>query len=860
MVYQKSIVSGGTSDSPTSVIERGGLKSLFSRFNFTKSILFILIAFFTLLLLSGSAMAATIYIDTPAQFSWIGDGSIHVDARGTSHTWTMADIYILDDDITINTDWASLGASGSPFTGVFDGNGNTITFGNGVTTELNFTPDAATGPVGLFGYAQGATFQNLNIIVNNTTLNFTPAGASDGSGILVGKGVAGGTITFDNCHVEFVGPNASVVSTQMFIGNLIGLGRIGTDDVVITDCTVIGGSITGLAFVGGLAGSTTNVSIIDSNVATNVSSTATTVVSIGGFIGQTYGNFTTLTGSNFTGNISTGPSTTGVAGGLIGAVTSIKVTAGTTNNTVTITDCHVVDSTMTSLGPIIGGFIGRTNITSTSDPVWSQVTITDSTVRNSSIEGNYRLGGFVGHSENAVLVMSGSSFEGNIRAYCDPSKGMASGGAATSKIAGGLVGQAEVVDISNCYVVGNISAYGRSGGLIGFLGGTNTHNSIMEKCYFEGNLSCYGDYNPNVLFPEEGEAGGLIGLYTESVGLSISECYTTGLIESNLGRAGGLIGLVGANLSIDDSYSTCSVYGYNGVPSEPLSGLYAGGLIGAVFADKSANTRDIYVNNSYAAGSMVFAGSSMAGGLIGSICADQILLPGSYVQPIVHIKDSYSLVSNVSSLSKAGPVIGEYDPAGPAAASTFSNIRVWVGMGGHNSSQFASPVISVARNDVYNTYPTNWSTFSNSIWEASTSAYGLPIFKAPGMDSQPSGINPMVDINKGSSNNGGNKGPGATISNNTTNTTQNPPVYTPPTNGDSNLEGSDATNGSSHDGPGTTNLGTDSGNNTNNSGVFGGIKTWFGNHSILGYGGLIIVAVIIAGAAVYFVKFRGKDY
>lgn len=124
-----------------------------------------------------------------------------------------------------------------PFTGVFDGDGHTIS---------NFTyicPDTGAKYIGIFGYVEGATIKNLGLIdpnVDTGTLRSTsyPQGGSS-VGALVGAIV--GSIT--NCYVH-----GGSVTGEYFVGGLVGL-NYGVFNSYST------GNVTGTAeFVGGLVG------------------------------------------------------------------------------------------------------------------------------------------------------------------------------------------------------------------------------------------------------------------------------------------------------------------------------------------------------------------------------------------------------------------------------------------------------------------------------------------------------------------------------------------------------------------------------------------------------------------------------
>jgi len=64
--------------------------------------------------------------------------------------------YLLGNDIRITSDWIPIGTANVPFTGTFDGNGSTI---RGLSMK-----NPADGVAGLFGYAKGAVFHNIELV------------------------------------------------------------------------------------------------------------------------------------------------------------------------------------------------------------------------------------------------------------------------------------------------------------------------------------------------------------------------------------------------------------------------------------------------------------------------------------------------------------------------------------------------------------------------------------------------------------------------------------------------------------------------------------------------------------------------
>ena len=174
----------------------------------------------------GSGTAEDPYlIYTAEQMNTIGTESNDWD----KHFKLMADI---DLSSYTETNFNIIGNGLFPaFTGVFDGNGHTIS---------NFTY-SSTGEhcIGIFGYIYGpnARISNLGLIDPNVD-----GGTSVGVGSLAGW-IDMGTIT--NCYVA----GGSVIGKQQ-VG-----GFIGTCAGVITDCYAVGDRVEAEGYAGGLVGS-----------------------------------------------------------------------------------------------------------------------------------------------------------------------------------------------------------------------------------------------------------------------------------------------------------------------------------------------------------------------------------------------------------------------------------------------------------------------------------------------------------------------------------------------------------------------------------------------------------------------------
>ena len=171
---------------------------------------------------------------------------------------------------------------------------------------------------------------------------------------------------------------------------------------------------------------------------------------------------------------------------------------------------------------------------------------------------------------------------------------------------GGLAGYNNAGSISNCYVIGDVSGSGGTGGLIGKNSGVEAR---VRDSYFVGTVTGDGY-----------DVGGLVGRNDDG---SISDDYALASV-SGYEAVGGLVGnsILG---SVSNSYATGGVTG----------GAYVGGLVGWLEAST--------VSSSYAKGSV--DGTGFVGGLVGANS------PGSSVSA------SYA-TGSVSGTSAVGGLVG----------------------------------------------------------------------------------------------------------------------------------------------------------------------------------------------------------
>ena len=178
----------------------------------------------------------------------------------------------LMNDITVdkNTQWTPIGTERKPFEGTFDGNGKTIT---GLTCT-----DQSKDYVGLVGYADSATIQNVTVKDSNFNGN-NYIGAV--CGFILGSTFFGGTITGctnSGSTVKGWANSGSSGDPGRNIGGIVGRAKYAT----VQRC-VNTGDVTGINYLGGIVGCTDNATVQDCGNTGNVKPTG---------IGRFYGGIT----------------------------------------------------------------------------------------------------------------------------------------------------------------------------------------------------------------------------------------------------------------------------------------------------------------------------------------------------------------------------------------------------------------------------------------------------------------------------------------------------------------------------------------------------------------------------------------
>ena len=272
--------------------------------------------------------------------------AIGADANGRSKHFKLMDD--IDLGQFTGTNFNIIGADrNNPFSGVFDGNGHTI-------SNFSYTSTDNKRYIGLFGYIDDPNAEIKNLGLNDPNVD---VGTEDDVGSLVGY-LKDGTIT--NCHAE----GGSILGDDR-VGGLVG-GNDGTITNCFSTC-----SASGDKYVGGLAGS---------NYGAIINSFSTSDVLGGSGVGV-------LTGSHSNGIIINCYS--------MGCVSGTRSGIGGLSgyNSGTIVNCYSLASVSSpgSEGCYIGGLVG-----SNGDTIFNCYSA------GSVSSGNHSVGGLAGRNKGEI--------------------------------------------------------------------------------------------------------------------------------------------------------------------------------------------------------------------------------------------------------------------------------------------------------------------------------------------------------------------------------------------------------------------------------------------------------------------------
>lgn len=434
----------------------------------------------------------------------------------------LAGRYVLANNIdasdTVNWNsgagFAPIGNMSNTFNGIIDGLGHTV---NQLTINL-----PSTDYIGLIGYAQNSSIQNIGLINNSITGRNVVGG-------LVGKSYAiSGSATISNSYTT-----GSVMGRRV-IGGLVGNSEIEYGSTSsITNSYTTGNVIGKSEYVGGLVGVHTasdngSVSSITNSYATgNVTGNDSYV---GGLLGRNLsqlGGTTRIINSYATGRV------TGAKGYVGGLVAENDTVNGAITNSYSTGDVT---------GSINYSYIGGLVAYNTT-PANGKSSITSS-YATGNIAGGAAVGGLIGHnSASGQSIIANSYATGSVT------------GTTFSGMIGGLVGSYSAYNgsasLTNNYATGNVNGQGSVGGVVGSLGVGDGITVNISNNYATGSIT------------GSESVGGLIGyiLVKNSTTAHITNNYATGSITGSA-NVGGLVGS-NSGADIDKGYWDTQTTGQN---------------------------------------------------------------------------------------------------------------------------------------------------------------------------------------------------------------------------------------------------------------------------------------------------------
>lgn len=432
--------------------------------------------------------------------------------------------YLLAGDLDLSGEHTPIGDRPSPFTGTFDGGGNTVrgltvdvTGGAGLFAVLHGTVRGLTlegvsvdggGPTGaLVGLSEGGEVRNCSAAGSVTGANLTGGLV----GFDVGGTVAGSSaaVAVDGANLlgglvgrtdggEITGATASgAVTGEGFAGGLV--GTCGEDATVAGSSA--SGDVTGTTTVGGLIGSTaSNVTVRDCEATGGV----TGRVNVGGLVGLNEGEV--VGGSTAGGAVSTEPQATNV-GGLVGNSTG-TVRGATASGDVT------AEGGSTQVGGLVGSNGGTVRASSAGG------TVTDESIQSGPERGRL-FGGLVGFNEGTIRESAATA---TVAGTLAPPPTQGPGGEIQTgegtADTGGLVGRNAAPGTVRATVAhGDVTGDDRTGGLAG------ANDGELRQSYATGDLD------------SRGEVGGLVAVNDGTVTDGYWDVPATGL-ETSAGGQG----------------------------------------------------------------------------------------------------------------------------------------------------------------------------------------------------------------------------------------------------------------------------------------------------------------------------------
>ncbi len=383
---------------------------------------------------------------------------------------------------------------------------------------------------GVVGFASGSL-----VSITSTDVVGNVSGTGSVAGGLVGQ--SGVLVVSDSLVVGNVTTGDDGAGSS-YVGGVVGLAP--SRAVTISATRVVGGVSGSGDSVGGLVGQSGELTVSDSSVTGNVSSSAGGLV--GGVVGNAPVDPVSVVSTDVVGDVSGSGST---VGGLVGQ-----------SGVLTVSGSSVEGDVSSSAGGFVGGVVGFApgfsvsirsteisgHVSATGDGVGGLVGFSGAlTVSGSSVAGDVSssagvyVGGLVGFS--GALTVSGSSVAGNVSAGVDGQG---------SSYAGGVVGfGVGAVTLSAVAMTGGVSGSGTSvGGLVGQAGQAGSAVDVTNSLY-RGTVNGLD------------KVGGLVGSALDDVVLE--NVYVAGSRpDPAVTDQGGFLGSAGGTLTVTASFCTGS--------------------------------------------------------------------------------------------------------------------------------------------------------------------------------------------------------------------------------------------------------------------------------------------------------------
>ena len=381
-----------------------------------------------------------------------------------------------------NVDFTPIGnADSGAFSGVFDGNGFTV-------SNLNVSSGKYAG---LFGCNEG--------LIKNVTLSNVYVCGTRYLGGVVGENASSGKIV--NCKVN----SGKIVSDgglkAVFAGGICGYNSGVMEGAFSNSASVTINSNSKGSYSGGIIGcANSNATVTNCYNTGNISSSSSYGSYSGGIIGCANSN-ATITNCYNTGNVfSTAKSS--FSGGIIGNAYSV-----------TVTNCYNTGNVFSPSPACSGGIIGCANSNATVTNCYNTGNVSSSS--SSSSYSSYS-GGIIGCA-NSTAKVTNCYNTGNVYSYDSDS------------YSGGIMGCAySTATITNCYNTGNVYSYGSYSYSGGIIGRQINSTATITNCYNTGNVSASAAYE---------HFGGIIGYGSSNV----SACY---FIRTRFGNNLNLRGII----------------------------------------------------------------------------------------------------------------------------------------------------------------------------------------------------------------------------------------------------------------------------------------------------------------------------